>query len=192
MKCSLLYHHHISIMPSDRFNLLPLGMLLLVSLCSAASSRALPSPLLGADCGVHCLPPLNLWQQCRLPSALAEPSILSCQRLLGKWDDIFSQPLGSKIRTSKADTPVYLKRRWSPSSMLCAPTNSFQPDRKSTSSLSVLTPMFHIFPLGDFKATTSEMCPLKLFANLEGTLCNNSFFLSVTKCFFCFTRNYPF
>jgi hypothetical protein len=180
-------------MPSGRFNLLLLGMLLLVSLRSATSSRALlPSPLLGADCGVHCLPPLNLSQQCRLPSTIAEPSILSCPRLLEKWDDIFSQPLESKIRTSKADTPVYLKSRWSPSSMLCAPTNSFQPHRKSTSSFSVLTPMFHIFPLGDFKATTSEMCPLKLFANLEGILCNNSFFLSVTRCFFCFTRNYPF
>ena len=90
--------------------------------------------------------------------------------LVVKKQDTFSQPLESKIRTSKEQLPLRVKITRSFSCSSCALAKSSHPDLKTSSSAFFVTSTIHVSPLGDFRLNTLVICPFRLLTNLFGML----------------------
>ena len=101
------------------------------------------------------------------------PSKCLCMQgpfLVVKKQDTFSQPLESKIRTSKEQLPLRVKITRSFSCSSCAMAKSSHPDLKTSSSAFFVTSTIHVSPLGDFRLNTLVICPFRLLTNLFGML----------------------
>jgi hypothetical protein len=90
--------------------------------------------------------------------------------LVVKKQDTFSQPLESKIRTSKEQLLLHVKITRSFSWSSCALAKSSHPDLKSSSSAFFVTLTSHVSPLGAFRLNTLVICPFRLLTNFSGML----------------------
>lgn len=114
----------------------------------------------------------SLNMQC---SACSCTLLLKCLCMQGpflvvKKQDTFSQPLESKIRTSKEQLPLRVKITRSFSCSSCALTKLSHPDLKRSSSAFFVTSTSHVSPLGAFRLNTLVICLFRLLTNFSGML----------------------
>lgn len=104
-----------------------------------------------------------------LEMSISSWSVLSMRR----HDGTFSQPLGSKIRTSSWDIPLYLNIRKSPTFKSWALTNAFHPDWRTSSLWLLVICALKVPPLRDSSLMVLSNFPLKCFTNASGMVCRN-------------------
>ena len=90
--------------------------------------------------------------------------------LLVKKQGTFSQPLASKIWTSKEQLTLRVKMRRSFSCSSFALAKLSHPDMNNSSSAFLATSMSHVLPLGAFSFNPLVICSFRLLTNFLGML----------------------